>query len=355
MPWQVLAPDAVVGDLLLGAQRRLDRAALGLEAPRRRPSPRPRASGRRGRRCRRRTRPSRATAARRGASRRTPRAGAASPARRAAASLALAGTRSAHSITSRSRNGTRASTAWAIVTRSQRWRLRLCSERTVRSSSACSSLGLGELAQVVVAGEQLVGALAGEHDAHVLARHPREHVVRHGAADEPGVERLDRAHDAGQRLERLGGRVVDLVVVGAEELGHAAGGREVGRVRRCRRRTCAAGSRGGAPSGPRSRRRARSPARRRGTRRPGRRPSSGARRRARAPRACPPAGRRPPAAARSRRAPPRRSARARARASRRGRAGTAPPAVCQSGSNACISDAKRTGRRRGWAGSSTAA
>ena len=34
-------------------------------------------------------------------------------------------------------------------------------------------VGLGELAQVVVAGEQLVGALAGEHDAHVLAGHAR--------------------------------------------------------------------------------------------------------------------------------------------------------------------------------------
>jgi hypothetical protein len=55
--------------------------------------------------------------------------------------FAAGGTRSAHAITLRSRKGTRASTAWAIVTRSQRWRLRLCSERTARSSSDCSAAG----------------------------------------------------------------------------------------------------------------------------------------------------------------------------------------------------------------------
>ena len=91
--------------------------------------------------------------------------------------------------------------------------------------------GVGELAHVVVAGEQLVGALAGEHDLDVLAGHAGEHEVRHGAAHEAGVEGLDRAHDVGQRLERLGRGVGDLVVLGADVLGDPARGGEVGRVR----------------------------------------------------------------------------------------------------------------------------
>ncbi len=153
------------------------------------------------------------------------------------------GIRSAQAITLRSRNGTRASTAWAIVTRSQRCRLRLWSERTVRSSSACNASVVGELAHVVVAGEQLVGALAGEHDLDVLAGGAGEHVVRHRAAHEAGVEGLDRAHDVGERLERLGRRVGDLDVLAAEVLGDLAA-RPRGRATpRSRPRTSAAAAR----------------------------------------------------------------------------------------------------------------
>jgi hypothetical protein len=87
---------------------------------------------------------------------------------------------------------------------------------------------VGELAHVLVAGDSSSAPSPGEHDLDVLAGGAGEHVVRHRAADEAGVERLDRAHDVGQRLERLGGRVGDLDVVAAEVLGDRPRGSQVG-------------------------------------------------------------------------------------------------------------------------------
>src|SRR3712207_9316981 len=45
---------------------------------------------------------------------------------------------------------------------------------------AVQLVGVVELAHVLVAGEQLIRALAGEHDLDVSRRELREHVVRYG-------------------------------------------------------------------------------------------------------------------------------------------------------------------------------
>ena len=180
--------------------------------------------------------------------------------------------------------------------------------------------------KVLVAGEQLVGALAGQHDLHVL----RGELARAcGSAPRcaraTGRTTRSRA-PLGHRGRRLLGRVDALVVLGAEVLGDRARGEQVGRALgadRERLQPLAARRRGSAARSPR---RARSRARRTGTRRRARRPSSGARPSAqhvaRAPadllgRAGVASGR--PAEPRARR---RRTAPGRAAASSSGRAGT---------------------------------
>ena len=87
----------------------------------------------------------------------------------------------------------------------------------------------GRLVEVQVPAEQLVRALAGEHHLEPHALDPAaQQVHRHGRAHL--LERLEVVHHVGQRIQRLLGREVDLVVHGAELVRHLLRGREVGRA-----------------------------------------------------------------------------------------------------------------------------
>ena len=89
--------------------------------------------------------------------------------------------------------------------------------------------GGGSLVEVEVAAEELVRALAGEHHLEPVALDgARQQVHRHGRADL--LERLEVPDDIRERVERLLGGEVDLVVDGAEGVGHLPGGDEIGRA-----------------------------------------------------------------------------------------------------------------------------
>jgi len=87
-----------------------------------------------------------------------------------------------------------------------------------------------EVAQVLIAGEQLVGALPRQDDLDVLRGHLREQEVRHRAAHERRIEVLDRAHDLGQHVRRLAGAVDALVMLAVQVPGDDARGQQVGAV-----------------------------------------------------------------------------------------------------------------------------
>ena len=91
--------------------------------------------------------------------------------------------------------------------------------------------GVGRLVEVEVATEQLVGAFAGEHhlDPHRLdvAGHQ---VHGRGGADGGDVIGLEVIDDIPQGIQTLLHGEVDLVVNGAEVIGHLAGGGEIRRA-----------------------------------------------------------------------------------------------------------------------------
>ena len=87
---------------------------------------------------------------------------------------------------------------------------------------------------VGVAREELVGALAGEHDLDGARGRGGQQVVGHRAAHEGRLVRLDAAHHLGQHRDHLVGVVDPLVVLQSQLLGDPPGGDEVGAPRRAR-------------------------------------------------------------------------------------------------------------------------
>src|SRR5690606_6826265 len=89
--------------------------------------------------------------------------------------------------------------------------------------------GVGALqpVEVLVPGEQLVRALAHQHDLDVTAGQPGHEVVGHRAVDEGGVERLEHLDHLRDAVDRVRRGVDQLVVVGAEVLGDGPGGGDV--------------------------------------------------------------------------------------------------------------------------------
>src|SRR5215204_4098802 len=87
-----------------------------------------------------------------------------------------------------------------------------------------------EVLQVLVAGEDLVCALAGQDDLDVPGGELGEYVVRYGATHQRGVEALDGTDHRGQNPERVFSRVDALVVLGIQILGDGTGCQEVGRI-----------------------------------------------------------------------------------------------------------------------------
>src|SRR5215218_4313190 len=87
-----------------------------------------------------------------------------------------------------------------------------------------------EVLQVLVAGEDLVCALAGQDDLDVPGGELGEYVVGNGTTHQRRVEALDGTDNRGQNPERVLSRVNALVVLGIQILGDGTGCQEVGRI-----------------------------------------------------------------------------------------------------------------------------
>lgn len=81
---------------------------------------------------------------------------------------------------------------------------------------------------MTVAREQLVRALADQHDRNVAGCQLRDEMVRHGAVHERRVKGFQAGDDVGDQCNGVVGRIDLLVVVGAGELRHGASRREIG-------------------------------------------------------------------------------------------------------------------------------
>ena len=137
----------------------------------------------------------------------------------------------ATSRNSRSRNGTRASTPHAAMLLLARRQSKECSRSSLRTVSSWKLAGVGRLVEVQVAAEHLVRALAGEH--HLDAHGPdaaRHQVHRRRRADGGDVVGLQVVDHVGQRVQPFLHGEVELVVHGADVLGHLAGRRQVRRA-----------------------------------------------------------------------------------------------------------------------------
>ena len=151
---------------------------------------------------------------------------------------------------SRSRRSPAASVApRAGPTRAPGRRARAPAPRSGRGSAAASRATSSARAVLPVAAEQLVGALAGERDRHVLRRELGE---REEAERRQVGERLVEMPDELRQVDLpLGERELQLVMIGPEERGHFARVGElvvVGRPPRSRPRTSSPGSTCCAPS-----------------------------------------------------------------------------------------------------------
>ncbi|VXB24328.1 hypothetical protein NOCARDAX2BIS_180039 [Nocardioides sp. AX2bis] len=89
-------------------------------------------------------------------------------------------------------------------------------------------VGRGELAQVVVSGEQLVGALPGQHHLDVLGGELGEEVVRDGRTDQRRLVALGGAHHVGQHRDHLVVGVDTFEVLQPEVRGDDPGRGQVG-------------------------------------------------------------------------------------------------------------------------------
>ena len=80
---------------------------------------------------------------------------------------------------------------------------------------------------VGVAGEELVGALPGEHHLDVPAGELGDQMMGHRAVHEAGVEGLELGDDTRHQLDGIARGVHQLVVLGTRLLGHEPGGDQV--------------------------------------------------------------------------------------------------------------------------------
>src|SRR5215212_2837120 len=88
-----------------------------------------------------------------------------------------------------------------------------------------------EVLQVLVAGEDLVCALAGQDDLDVPGGELGEYVIGNGATYQRRVEVLDGPDYLRQHPERVFGRIDALVVLGTKVLRNGTGSQQVGRIR----------------------------------------------------------------------------------------------------------------------------
>ncbi len=95
---------------------------------------------------------------------------------------------------------------------------------------ALQRVGIVELGQILIATEDLIGALATKHDVDVPRGHLGDDVVGDRAADQRGVEVLQAPDDAGQSCQRLVVGVGQLDMLGAEMRGHLTRCLKIGRA-----------------------------------------------------------------------------------------------------------------------------